>query len=498
VTAAQAVPHPHPRPGQGLVATGLARETMGPVEVLAQSIAAIAPSAVMATGPALVVLSAGNGTWLSYAMAMVLVLLIGMCVVQYGAHVASTGSLYSYVANSLGPGGAVTAGWGLVLGYAFIAIVGVVGVGIYGASLLAGVGVKAGSRPAQALLFLLATVAATALASFGIKLSTRLGLVLEVISITAILVLIAVVFGRHGVTDSAQVHIVGAPRNGITFGVVLATLGFVGFESAAALGAEAKDPARAIPRAVLSSAVFVGVMYVLAAFATVKGLGAEALAKSAAPMDDLAKVAGLSSFRYVIDLGVTMSFFAVVIASVNAASRVLYTMAHEQMLPALLTRTHPRHRTPHVAIAALTPVVLLVPLGMLLAGTSTLNIYAYTGTLGTFGYLTAYLLMGLGMPVFLRGRGLLRPQHVVLAAAAVLTLLYVVYKNLVPVPASPYNVLPYLYLGMLAVGVVGYLVVRARHPERIRLVGTFEERVDADVPVVAGPAGLSRTHDRAR
>lgn len=111
MTAAQAVPHPHPRPGQGLVATGLARETMGPVEVLAQSIAAIAPSAVMATGPALVVLSAGNGTWLSYAMAMVLVLLIGMCVVQYGAHVASTGSLYSYVANSLGPGGAVTAGW---------------------------------------------------------------------------------------------------------------------------------------------------------------------------------------------------------------------------------------------------------------------------------------------------------------------------------------------------------------------------------------------------
>ena len=47
---------------EGLEDTGLARKTMGPVEVLAQSIAAIAPSAVMATGPALVVLSAGNGT----------------------------------------------------------------------------------------------------------------------------------------------------------------------------------------------------------------------------------------------------------------------------------------------------------------------------------------------------------------------------------------------------------------------------------------------------
>lgn len=75
MTATPAAPGPRPTPvEQGLVHTGLARASMGPVEVLAQSISAIAPSAVMATGPALVVLSAGNGTWLSYAMAMVLVL----------------------------------------------------------------------------------------------------------------------------------------------------------------------------------------------------------------------------------------------------------------------------------------------------------------------------------------------------------------------------------------------------------------------------------------
>ena len=473
MTASEAV-----RVQEGLEDTGLARKTMGPVEVFAQSVAAIAPSAVMGTGPALVVLSAGNGTWLSYGLAMVLVLLIGLCVMQYGTHVASTGSLYSYVANSLGPGSAVTAGFGLVLGYAFIAIVGVVGVGIYGASLLDAVGVNAISKTAQVLLFALAAVAAAALARTGIKLSTRLGLVLEVVSITAILVLMAFVFGRHGVADGAQAHLTSAPSNGITFGVVLATLGFVGFESSAALGAEAKDPARAIPRAVLTSALFVGVMYILAAYATIKGLGAEALGKSAAPMDDLAKVAGLSPFRYVIDLGVMLSFFAVIIASINAGSRVLYTMAHEKVLPAALTRTHPEHRTPHVAIAALVPIVLLVPLGMLLYGTTPLNIYAYTGTIGTFGYLTAYLLMAAGMPTFLRSRGLMRPQHVVLAALAVLAVVYVVYKNLVPVPASPYNVLPYLYLAMLAVGVAWYLIMRTRFPERRRLVGTFEEEVE--------------------
>ena len=84
MTASEAV-----RVQEGLEDTGLARKTMGPVEVFAQSVAAIAPSAVMGTGPALVVLSAGNGTWLSYGLAMVLVLLIGLCVMQYGTHVAS-------------------------------------------------------------------------------------------------------------------------------------------------------------------------------------------------------------------------------------------------------------------------------------------------------------------------------------------------------------------------------------------------------------------------
>lgn len=461
-------------PQDGMAGSGLAHRTMGPVEVLAQSIAGIAPSAVMATGPVLVVLSAGNGTWLSYTAAMVTVLLIGLCVVQYGTRVASTGSLYSYVAKSLGPGSAFTAGWGLVIGYTFIAIVGVVGVGIYGASLLDAVGVDATTEPAQVLLFLLAAIAAVAFAVAGIKISTRLGLVLEVLSVTAILILMAVVFGRHGFGDGAQAHLTGSSSNGITFGVVLATLGFVGFESSAALGAEARDPHRAIPRAVITSACLVGVMYVFAAYVTVKGLGAEALGKSAAPMDDLAKVAGLSGFRYVIDLGVTMSFFAVIIASINAAARVLYTMAHEQVLHAALSRTHIKHRTPHLAILALLPVVVFVPVGMILYGTTPFNIYAYTGTIGTFGYLTAYLLMAVGMPVFLRRRGLQRPQHLALAAAAVLAVVYIFYKNLVPVPPSPYNVLPYLYLAILIVGPLWYASVRRRDPERTRRVGTFE------------------------
>ncbi len=477
-TAARAAGVPAPRPSAAgeQFGQGLAQKSMGPVEVLAQSVAAIAPSAVMATGPALIVLSAGSGTWLSYLFATVTVLLIGYCVAQFATRIASAGSLYSYVASSIGATPAFAAGWGLVVGYTMIAIVGVAGFGIYGGSLLEGMGIPATSTGALVALFLVAALAAVAFAAYGIKLSTRVGLVLEIFSVAALLILFAVVLAQNGLSlDTAQLRAEGSTLDGVTFGMVLAVLGFVGFESAASLGAEAKDPHRAIPRAVLASGLIVGVMYVVATYASIAGLGVEGLGSSAAPMNDLAEDAGIGGFRFVIDVGVAASFFAVAIASVNAAARVLYTMARERVLPDALGRTHPRHRTPHVAILALLPVLALLPIAMVLLGRSALDVYAYTGTIGTFGYMTAYLLMAVGMPVFLAARGERRAVHVVVAALACAALVYVVFKNLVPAPPSPFDVLPYLYAGVLALGLGWFLVLRARHPERARLVGTYDE-----------------------
>lgn len=121
---------------------GLADRSMGPVSVLAQSVAAIAPSAVMASLPALIVLYAGEGAWVSYVAATIVVVLIGCCVALFGRRVASSGSLYTYVARGLGSAGGFAAGWGLVIGYTCIAMLGVIGGGVYLGSFLAGLGIS--------------------------------------------------------------------------------------------------------------------------------------------------------------------------------------------------------------------------------------------------------------------------------------------------------------------------------------------------------------------
>ena len=474
--------------------TGLAHDSMTQLEVMAQSVAGIAPSAVMATGPALIVVYAGQGAWLSYLAATVVVVLVGLCVAQFGRRFASSGSLYSYVARGLGPTGAFAAGWGLVIGYAFIAMIGVIGTGIYFGSFLTTLGVSAGSTLVVVIILAVATAAAATFAIAGIKISTRLGLVLEVISVLAVLVvLLTVVFRHGGSAGTAQFTLEDSTFNGVTFGIVLATLGFVGFESAASLGAEARDPHRVIPRAVIGSPVLVGILYVFATYASVVGFGAPlAVNESAAPVSELAERNGLGSVAWIVDLGVTASFFAVTIASINAASRVLYTMGEEDILPRALGRAHPTHRTPYVAIGIIAPVVGVVPVIMVATGVTPLEVYAYTGTIGTFGYMLAYLLMAVSLPFFLRKRNEANPWSTGLAAVVVVALLYVFYKNVIPVPDYPYNLFPWIFLGLVVLGLVWYAVVRMRNPEVLREVGMMEEE-----PIAPGTVhGHPREHEQ--
>ncbi len=95
---------------------GLRRGVMSGPELAAQAIANIAPSAVIAFTAAAIYLSAGNGTVLSFALATVVILAVGYCVVVFARRNASAGSLYTYVAKGLGPFGAYLAGVSLLIG----------------------------------------------------------------------------------------------------------------------------------------------------------------------------------------------------------------------------------------------------------------------------------------------------------------------------------------------------------------------------------------------
>src|SRR5277367_2767170 len=189
----------------------LQKRVLSTPEVLAQSVANMAPSAAMALLPFLVFLSAGNGTWLSFGISMVVLLIVAYCAALFATRINSAGSFYVWVTRALGPGAGSAAGWGLVLGYLFTGVACVLGFEIYGDNFLVGWGVSPSDHVVRAILYVVGGLAPAVMAVSDIKISQRLAFILESISVTIILILcIAVYVHNGGVIDTHQLSLKGA------------------------------------------------------------------------------------------------------------------------------------------------------------------------------------------------------------------------------------------------------------------------------------------------
>jgi amino acid transporter len=105
-----------------------------------------------------------------------------------------------------------------------------------------------------------------------VKISASLMLWIEAVSVTLIIVVVTLVLARHGLQgDVAQLHLRGVTGSGLRLGLVLALFSFVGFESATTMGAEARDPLKTIPRAVIQSSILGGGFFTLCAYTEVLG-----------------------------------------------------------------------------------------------------------------------------------------------------------------------------------------------------------------------------------
>lgn len=453
---------------------GLDRRNLGPVEVLAQSVSCAAPAAAMATVPAIVAATAGSATVWSFVVATALALLIGSCIGQFTRRMAGAGSLYSLTAKGLGPGAAVASGGAVLVGYAVLVMAASTGVAIYLDALLARLCVPAGGPGVLAAGAVAAVAAAGALVLLGVRLSARIVLLVEAVSITLLVVVHAVLLGGAPVAAGAGPD---AGLGGVAAGVLPALGAFIGFEAATALGVEARRPFRTIPRAVSGTAVVIGLLSLLAAVTHVarSGMGdgrPEPVAVPAAQDTPWLAVA--------LEVGIAASFFASTVATSTVLVRVLFSMARDGIVPRALGATHRRYRTPHVAIFLALPVAGVIPAAMLAAGMPSALVLTLLLTVSSAGYLLAYLLVCVAAPLFLRRIGELTapPAAAALVIAPILLLVsgaYVVTAFGGPVP---------VVLGALLVaGLAWYAWLRLRRPWQLREIGVYDETSAADVHI---------------
>ncbi len=473
-------------------ASTLRRHSLSLPEVFAQSVANMSPTGAMALLPLLVFVSAGNGTWVSFVIAIVVLLCVGYCAAQFSRRANSAGSFYVWVTQGLGSGAGHTAGWALQLGYVATGVATILGFGIFGADFLnrvSGGAIAADNRWVLAVVFLIDFVVPLAVAFRDMRLSARLSLTLEAISIGLILLLsVAIWIHRGGVIDSSQFSLSGVTTGGVVVGVVLAIFAFVGFESAGSLGMEARNPYRTIGQAILTSCLLVGLFYVIVSYSQVFGFQGTkpGFAKSAAPMPDLANIIGLNWLAPIMDVAICLSLFACTLACINASARIAFAMAHDGMgLPAL-ARAHHIHRTPYVAIWVVAVPMIVVAVAPVLLGSSAVDLTGWVGTVATFGFMLAYALVSLAAPVFLNKLGIVSPIAMVVGAVGVLSMAFVFWANWLPqlIPGGAFAALtgvlvwlPYVLLAWVAIGLVWYFIARSRDPEAIQRIGRRFEKV---------------------
>ena len=439
---------------------GLHAGVLGPLETLAQSVSAMAPSTSPSLTIPLVFALAGNATWFVYLLATGATLLVGFCVSRFARLSASPGSLYTYAADTLPPAFGVIAAWGLLLAYI------ATGASVAGGALYY-TGVLSQQffhwTPPALLTLAIVSGAAGLIAYRDVKLSAELMLWIEVISVSLILIVLVMLIFRFGFQfDMDQFKLKGVTISALGPALVLSMFSFVGFESAASLGGEAREPLKTIPRAVIQCAILAGVFFMLCSYSEVLGFRGQStqLSDSTSPLHLLANKAGISPLGIAIDFGAAVSMFACVLACTTAAARVLMKMAHGKLLPTVLERANRRYGTPGTAIALSAGLMLAATAALALRGVQGSDMYDWLGSLSVFGFLTAYALVAVALPFARRALGQHSHWVAAISVVTVVVMILICLFDLRSATDATHARIPWIYLGYIAAGLAWYFLRR--------------------------------------
>ena len=349
----------------------------------------------------------------------------------------------------------MVAGWGLLGTYTFYAVVTSAAAGIFGTAFLQAVGIWPNPPTwAPFLLLAVALLVALVLAIMPARRGTHVLLSVEGTTVALILVVTVVVLvrllagnapGHQHFTWSVFSVAPGTHSSDLFLGVVFGFLSFAGFEAAATLGEEANRPTRDIPRAILGTAIFGGIYFVVVTAIEMMGFGAgpagvKAFISSPSLLGDLGSSYVGHWVGDVITLGTTISAFGCCLASMVGAARLLYALSRDTAGPRGLGRSGSRWGTPvgaTVVVVAMAAVIVIVETAVS-AQANAFNSFLWSGTIGTLILLVVYVLATLGciMLVFVRRKLPVPMWQIIIPIAGLVVLGYTLYRNVIPYPTG--------------------------------------------------------------
>jgi amino acid transporter len=265
----------------------------------------------------------------------------------------------------------------------------------------------------------------------------------------------------------------GVSLHGLFLGVVFAIYAIMGWDAAAPLAEESRNPRKIIPKAVMGSIILLGIFLVISSWGQMTGWGTSNLKTLTESAQLPALVLGHKYWGggwIVVLLALISSATAVALACNNAATRIIFGMARVGALPSPLARVHKKTGSPTVAVAAQTAISLAVGLGLGFAIGPT-NLFDLFGVWVTFAMAFVFVAAGIGVFVFYRRE---HPdeftwiKHMVIPLVGIIAICVVVYYSLVPYPSWPLSIAPFIVLGWLLIGII-IIAVMYRGERGVRL-----------------------------
>ncbi|HEX7390769.1 MAG TPA: APC family permease [Acidiphilium sp.] len=454
----------------------LKRDALGLPQIVASTLANIAPAMSFFFGFALIVTGAGVGAPLTILVAMIVILFLTNTLAQFSRYRPSTGSFVTFIGMAFGPIAGAAASVFVVFGYVVAASSVVVISGGWAhdtLKLFLGIDV-----PWQ-ILSLIATGIVGLLVSRGVALSTTWAAIFFYFEFALLLIgaIIMLVVNHASITAAPfEWHNLSGGLKGIGLGFPIAIYMFIGWENSATLAEETKDARRNIPRALIIGTVSIGILYMFLAYATEIAFhnNATAIGKADIPFVDAFKASAASVLVIAYLAGLT-SIFSSLLGLTNSQARILFNSGREGLLPRFFGKIHPRHQTPFVAMWCFVLVAFLI---VIVFGWNIqpVDLFGETGTLGTIPVIVTYLVTNLALPVYMlryhRNEFNLL-MHAIIPIVGTILMLFPLWGLIQPGQPAPYNIFPWAALGVLVLSIIYGFVLWSRDADLVQKIGSY-------------------------
>ncbi|MFO7899762.1 MAG: APC family permease [Planctomycetota bacterium] len=318
--------------------------------------------------PGLAAGRAGPAAAASFAIGAVIALLVALPTSELATAMPRSGGGYFFISRGMGAAFGAIVGIGLWLGLVFASAFYLVGLGEYAVATLAEAGVPVGGGSMAVLLGVAVGAGLTAMSVLGTENTAALQNV--VVGILLLLLSVFLVYGTLdalGVFGRERIPEGFAPQGyaPILTTAALVFTSYLGFAQVATVAGEITDPGRNLPLAMVGSVLLVGVFYVLTIFVSTSALGSEALALAGevAVVEVAREFFGRPGAVAILFAGL-LATLSSANASILSASRALYAVSRDAIVPPRASRINLRYGTPHVALALVGgPVIVLVGTG---------------------------------------------------------------------------------------------------------------------------------------